>query len=96
MPRKGPKPRATIDVTLKNDFHRTAYTLRTRLYKPLSPAQIKRCRQILCGIPGCACAGDMGVRGPQLFDVVEGFDVTGTTLITIEPLRGTLPQRRPV
>ena len=96
MPRKKPRLRATIDVTLKNDFHRTQYTLRTRLYKPLTPGQIKGCRKILCGVPGCSCAGDLGIRGPQLFDVIEGFDVTGTTVITIEPLRGTLPQLRRV
>jgi hypothetical protein len=49
-------------ITLKNDFHGTKVNL-----KPhnglLTKHQIKRAWQTLCGIHGCTCGNDLGMRG---------------------------------
>lgn len=29
---------------------------------------IYRCRKALCGISGCTCGGEIGERGPQVYD----------------------------
>ncbi|MCP5415267.1 MAG: hypothetical protein H6961_11755 [Chromatiaceae bacterium] len=57
-------------ITLKNDFHNTEVRLQADIGDELTPAQIRRAKQALCGIDGCTCSGDAGERGQQ-----EGFEL---------------------
>lgn len=50
-------------ITLTNDFHNTEVTLNLRDGKNLSPGQVKKARNTLCGIKGCTCSGAVGTRG---------------------------------
>jgi len=85
-----PKPRLTCDFVVKNNFHNTSYTFRTRYYKALSRDQIRLCRNALCGVSNCTCGGVVGERGPQDFVIRDGFDVTGARIVTLEPIRKKL------
>jgi hypothetical protein len=63
-------------ITLTNDFHNTTVTLRCEVLSHihnvstayLSAGQIKRAKRELCGIAGCTCSGDAGLRGRQEHD----------------------------
>ena len=52
-------------ITLRNDFHNTEVRLRAKRGDRLTPSQIRRAWETLCGIPGCTCGGPLGERGPQ-------------------------------
>ncbi len=52
-------------VTLTNNFHATSSRVRTG---KASPETVRRVRRELCGIAGCTCGDDIGVRGPQRTD----------------------------
>jgi len=54
-----------MTITLKNDFHHTRVSLKSRHGHRLSPGQVTRARRELCGIDGCTCGGYCGERGPQ-------------------------------
>jgi len=54
-------------VTLTNDFHHTSIRLRDRAGR-LSPCQVRKAWQALCGIVDCTCGGVAGTRGPQYLD----------------------------
>lgn len=63
-------------VTLKNDFHNSAATLRlevlgnfpgTVTIRP-SKSQVKKAKKTLCGIKGCSCGNDIGIRGPKTWN----------------------------
>ncbi len=51
-------------ITLYNDFHNTEVNLLVRDGK-LSRNQVARARRELCGIEGCCCGDEFGMRGPQ-------------------------------
>lgn len=57
-------------ITLTNNFHNTEVKLRAKAGDILAPAQIRRCRQALCGISGCTCGGNLGERGRQEVEIV--------------------------
>lgn len=57
-------------ITIRNDFHSTEIRLRADVGDELTPAQIKRAKNALCGIDGCTCSGDTGERGKQ-----DGFEL---------------------
>ena len=63
-------------VTITNDFHNSSVVLRCDVVqhihneKTIYPTkhQIKRAKKALCGIKGCACSNDVGIRGKQTLD----------------------------
>jgi hypothetical protein len=52
-------------VTLRNDFHGTSARVKPTDGLYLSPRQVKRARDKLCGVSECVCSGRLGTRGPQ-------------------------------
>jgi hypothetical protein len=60
-------------VTLTNDFHNSAVVLRCEVLQHIhneltiypTVYQIKRTKRKLCGIAGCTCSNDIGIRGKQ-------------------------------
>ena len=34
-------------------------------YLTLSPHQVKKSQKVLCGIKGCTCSNELGIRGEQ-------------------------------
>lgn len=59
--------------TIRNSFHNTEARVRT-MTGELSPSQIRRVRNTLCGAAGCTCGGNLGERGPQECDIdVAGY-----------------------
>ena len=66
-----------MKVTLRNDLHNTSVTVRPKgttivevgnvrvHYAILSVGQARRAKKALCGVKGCVCSGDLGLRGPQ-------------------------------
>jgi hypothetical protein len=60
-------------VTLTNDFHNSSVVLRCEVLQHIhneltiypTVHQIKRSKRKLCGIPGCTCSNDCGIRGKQ-------------------------------
>ena len=63
-----------MKVTLFNDFHGTAVTLRSGADDRLSPGQVKRAKRELCGMSWCTCSDDAGCRGYQDFCLDFGPD----------------------
>lgn len=69
-----------MKITLRNNFHNTEVKLRiNKVYcggavGKLSAHQIKRARNILCGIQGCTCGDELGCRGPQDYYVEVVYD----------------------
>jgi hypothetical protein len=66
------------NITLRNDFHKTEITLRANVVGSstlsISHSQAKKAQKKLCGIKGCQCSDDMGVRGcDQDFHYSSGF-----------------------
>ena len=59
--------------TLRNDFHNTSVNVRCQgiQYTPyeieitLSESQKKRTKKALCGVQGCTCSDETGMRGEQ-------------------------------
>lgn len=51
-------------ITLSNDFHNTEITLHVK-DNTISAGQVKKARRELCGISGCTCGNDLGMRGKQ-------------------------------
>lgn len=85
------RPRKTDDIVVRNDYHGTWHKLLTRFCRPLTQRQMEKCRQKLCPEPGCeVCGGPLKTRGPQDVVIVEGFDLSGNLLVTLEPKRGRL------
>lgn len=70
-------------LQLTNDFHSSAARVRVRWGADgtckLSPSQIRRARQSLCGVNDCTCCDDLGRRGRQVddFEVVSALDDGG-------------------
>ena len=64
------------NYTLRNDFHRTECTIRSRETHPISDYveivltdyQTRRLKRELCGMADCWCSGDVGTRGRQFSD----------------------------
>jgi len=55
-------------ITLKNNFHNSEIILNAKekfegLF--ISEGQMKKAKKTLCGIRGCECSNDFGVRGKQ-------------------------------
>ena len=67
-------------VILTNDKHNTTISLMCHPDIPLTFSQQRRCRDQLCGIPGCECNKDLGTHGPQAYDISftrgEGFKIS--------------------
>jgi hypothetical protein len=62
-------------IRLYNNFHGTSTTVKTTLGQPLSPRQIKKCRQALCGSKYCTCGdNEARTRGPQTVDIEPTAD----------------------
>jgi hypothetical protein len=53
-----------MKITLTNDFHNTSVVLRSRDGR-LTGGQRDRAKRILCGITGCTCSDEWGMRGKQ-------------------------------
>jgi len=77
-------------ITLRNDFHNSTVRLHAQLGDELTPAQIKRAKNTLCGISGCACGGALGQRGRQRQEdgrfvgvVFLGYNTDGDERISI-------------
>lgn len=51
-------------ITLRNDHHKTAATIRPR-HNRLGIAAIRRLKMALCGSADCPCSGATGARGPN-------------------------------
>jgi hypothetical protein len=49
-------------ITLKNDFHNTEVRVNPK-NNELSASQVKHARKVLCGIEGCTCGNEAGMRG---------------------------------
>lgn len=49
-------------ITLRNNFHGTEYRTKGGY---LSARTVKKIHKALCGVTGCMCSNDLGVRGPQ-------------------------------
>ena len=56
-------------VILSNDKHGTTIALMSNPLRGLTRNQVKRSREQLCGIEGCECNKDLGIHGPQAYDV---------------------------
>ena len=50
-------------VKLTNDFHNTETHVVPLVTGYVSPRAAKEAGNRLCGVPGCACSGTLGVRG---------------------------------
>ncbi len=57
-------------ITLKNDFHNTEVNVVPQSGE-LSPRQVKRAWNTLCGIDGCTCGNDLGMRGDNPEIIVD-------------------------
>jgi hypothetical protein len=66
----------TIEIT--NSFHNTSIRLRPR-NGWLSLGQIKEARRALCGVDGCMCSNDAGMRGHQETPIVITYNSFGAT-----------------
>lgn len=55
-------------ITLTNSFHGTEVALIVRDGE-LSPRQIRRAKRELCGVRGCSCSDDLGIRGAQEVEI---------------------------
>lgn len=68
----------TKTITLSNDFHNTAVTVRVPIDEEypiqLSKSQTRRIENALCGMIECECGG---VRGPQEDDDGKRIDLFG-------------------
>ena len=69
-------------ITLRNSYHCTAVQVRVQIGDELTPSQVQRARQTLCGIHGCTCGGPAGERGPQ-----DGFFVEQTGMHRVQTVR---------
>lgn len=71
-----------MTATIRNDFHETWATVRVAEDGKLSPSQIKRIRNALCGIKGCTCGGNLSERGRQevMIDVYGHDDIRISTM----------------
>jgi hypothetical protein len=58
------KTKISHTITLTNDFHNSAISLRSTTHR-LSAGQVAKARRALCGIDGCTCGGIAGTRGVQ-------------------------------
>lgn len=57
-----------MKIKLTNSFHNTEVTLIARDGE-LSARQVRRAKRELCGVRGCACSNELGVRGAQEIEV---------------------------
>jgi len=59
----------TKTISLKNDFHNSEVLLYIADGKNISKGQVKKTWKTLCGIKGCTCGNELGMRGygnPQI------------------------------
>lgn len=62
-----------MKITIKNSYHNTETNIVVKsLPATLTPAQVRRCRETLCGCSGCTCGGELGERGEQDVDIAFG------------------------
>ncbi len=57
-----------VSTTLRNDFHNTSAELKTRVRGgmcSLTTRQVCYYGSLLCGVDGCTCGDELGLRGPQ-------------------------------
>lgn len=53
-------------IWMRNDFHKTStWFLGEKGCNSLEPRTVRRIEKRLCGVDGCSCSGDLGVRGEQ-------------------------------
>ena len=52
-------------MNLRNDFHNTSTTIRVEAGELLSRRRVRAIEHRLCGIGGCTCSDDLGIRGAQ-------------------------------
>lgn len=69
-------------IELKNDFHNATVRLHVRDGK-LSVRQVRRSKQVLCGIAGCTCSDDLGRRGHQTVVVEVRRDGTAAMVYDV-------------
>ena len=62
-----------MKITLTNDFHNTTVNL-VATAKRLNAKQVKRAKKALCGIDGCTCSDDLGMRGSQTVIIRVNWD----------------------
>ena len=53
-----------MKIILKNDFHNSEVKLNVK-NGVITKDQVKRSKTVLCGMLGCSCSDDLGMRGPQ-------------------------------
>jgi len=71
-------------VTLKNDFHNTQCKINIpKNGAELTPRQVRRIKTTLCGVRGCRCGNDLGIRGRQDWSVRESMKQSGEMFYTI-------------
>ena len=63
-------------ITLTNDFHNSEVTLNVK-DSTISAGQVKKARRELCGISGCTCGNDLGMRGKQAHEIEVCQDRNG-------------------
>lgn len=60
-----------MKITLTNDFHNTETTIEIKEGGLVPISQIKKAKNELCGIKGCACSNASGQRGRQEYAIIE-------------------------
>lgn len=70
-------------ITLTNDFHGTKVVLVPQNGR-LTARQVKRARNVLCGVADCRCGNDLGARGLQSVLVRMDADYAGAIVTTGE------------
>jgi len=86
-------------IQFENTFHRTSVNVKAKPGDKLSPSQLRRIRRALCGVSGCHCGDQWGVRGGRyhidfaeetVLDeyAVEVLDDIGTAIQIERDLRG--------
>jgi hypothetical protein len=71
-------------ITLTNEFHNSAVTLRPTGNR-LSPGQVKRAKRELCGIDGCTCSDSAGTRGRVAGIEEIEFNADGSAVLIPAP-----------
>lgn len=68
-------------VTLKNNFHNTS----VKVYEgELSPETVRRVKKVLCGVKGCTCSNNLGVKGEQDCEIIPLYYNDRITVYRIE------------
>lgn len=56
-------------ITLKNEFHGTQVRLRVPKSGRLTPRQMRRAKEKLCGVSTCTCGDAAGCRPARYWDL---------------------------